>query len=188
MADPVLLVFTVEGEDLILRRGWSGYWKVSAWRAREIKYVLFCQNTNNTGDKKDWEFATATKPHGAGFMLARLAEVVPSQDVEGRWNLKLDGFVRVDLPNLWKGWRFPINYEHTLQDLGLDPDTLSFEPMPPPEEVEAAEAMQVVEETRPVSRSDSALADIEKYAAERLGVQPDEVEISITLLPRRRAA
>ncbi|OYV42322.1 MAG: hypothetical protein B7Z75_13285 [Acidocella sp. 20-57-95] len=151
--------------------------------------------------KKEWEiFATANKPHSTGFLLAKIADVVPANqldpnpEVKGRSIFILSNATKIDLPNLWKGWRFPVNYEHTLQDFGLDPEELLFEPMPPPTAVEPAYATQTtsllepVEETKLTSKSDNALADIEKYTAKRLGVRLEEVEISITLLPHRRAA
>ena len=202
MLDPVLLIFTVEGEDLIRRRGWSGYWPVNPERAKGFKYVLFCQNLRRSKVmKEEWDsFATGTKPHCTGFLLARIADVVPanqldpSPNVKDRWILTLSDAAEVDLPKLWKGWRYSAYYQHTLQDLGLDPDKLSFEPMPSPVAVETADATQTVslselaEETKSISESDGPLADIRRYAASRLGVQPNEVEISITLLTHRSAA
>ena len=197
MSDPVLLVFTVEGEDLIRKRGWSGYWPVNLERAKEFKYIIFCQNLNKAkAMKEDWEsFATASKPHSTGFLLAKVTDVVPANqldpgpNVEDRSIFTLSQVAKIDVPNLWKGWRFPVNYEHTLQDLGIDLDGLLFDPMPPPTRVETGRATQSVSLSEPVGETGhSDLADIERYAAKRLGVRPDEVEIAITLLPRRRAA
>jgi len=202
MPDPVLLAFTVESEELIRTHGWSGYWHVNPARSREFQYVLFCQNfSKSEAMKKEWEeFATATKPHGTGFMLARIADVVPanqldpSPDVEDRWIFTLSEFAKIDLEEVWKGWRFPINYQHSLQDFGLDPATLQFEPMPPPVAVETpAPAQQIalteqIEDAGAISSSNNALRDIKKYASERLGVRSDEIEITITLAPSGRSA
>jgi hypothetical protein len=198
MSDRVILAFTVEGEDLIRERGWSGYWPVNVNRAKEFSYVLFCQNLNLANAKREeWkDFATGTKPHSSGFLLASIADVVPSLDLDRKRGAQsrrifiLGEVARIELPDIWKGWRFPINYECTLQDLGLDPTRLLFEPLSPPVAAESAEATQTTPMSDPVGETEptSALADIEKYAAERLGVRLGEVEITITLLPRRRAA
>ncbi len=57
---------------------------------------------------------------------------------------------------------------------------------PPPVVMNTPDPTQLVQEDAgETSESDSALADIEKFAAERLGVRADEVEITITLLSRR---
>ena len=81
-------------------------------------------------------------------MLAKIADVVPanqldpSPHVADRWIFTLGEFAKIDLPNLWEEWRYPVNYEHTLQDLGLDPATLQFEPMPSPRAVEMPDPTQ----------------------------------------------
>ena len=68
MADRVLLAFTVEGEELIQARGWSGYYPVNQARAKQFQYIVFCQNLNKSeAMKTKWDFATATKPHATGF-------------------------------------------------------------------------------------------------------------------------
>lgn len=190
MPDPVILIFTVEGEDLILGRGWSGYWKANQLRAEKSKFVLFCQNLHKSrAAPANWSsFATATKPHGTGFLLARLEGVVPSPDEEGRWNFKLGDFVRIDRPNLWKGWRFPLNYEFTLQDFGLDPNSLPFEPMQPAlAVVEAPHAGQSVllEKVKPKEDKDregpGALTIAEARAGLALGLGVPETAIEITV-------
>ena len=58
--------------------------------------------------------------------------------------------------------------------------------MPPPIVVDTLDPAKPVQKGGgQTSRSDSVLADIEKFAADRLGVRTDEVEIRITLLPRQ---
>ena len=188
MPDPVILIFTVEGEGLILGRGWSGYWKANRFRASEYKYALFCQNLNKSGAAPaSWSFATATKPHGTGFLLARLEAVVPSPEGEDRRRFQLGDFVRIDKPNLWKSWRFPLNYEYTLQDFDLDPNSLPFEPMPPPLAVGAPHVGQSVMlgEVKPKEIKDrecpGALTIAEAKAGLALGLGVPETAIEITV-------
>ena len=182
MNDPVILIFTVEDENLILSRGWSGYWKANARRAQEVKFVLFCQNLNKSNaETSKWRFATATKPHGTGFMVARLEGLVPSPDEDDRWHFKLGAFARINLPNLWQGWRFPLNYEHTLQDFGLDPNSLPFEPMPPPAEIEASDPApeQVAEDEDRDGPRPLTIAQAKAGLALGLGVPENAIEITV---------
>jgi hypothetical protein len=188
MPDRVILIFTVEGEDLILSRRWSGFWKANQRRAEKYKYVIFCQNLHKSrAAPASWSFATATRPHGTGFLLARLEGVVPSPEEEDRWNFKLGDFVRIDKPNIWKGWRFPLNYEHNLQDFDLDPNLLPFEPMPPPRAMEAPYAGQSVllGEAKAKENKDrecpGALTIAEAKAGLALGLGVPETAIEITV-------
>jgi len=48
---------------------------------------------------------------------------------EGRFLIQFSEYARVNIPDAWHGGRNPVSYG-TLQDLGIDPSTLKWEPMP----------------------------------------------------------
>ena len=62
-------------------------------------------------------------------MVGRVRDVVPSSDHEGRYLIALGEYARVNIPDIWKGDRNPVKYA-TVEDLGIDFSTLSWEPMP----------------------------------------------------------
>lgn len=185
--DPALLLFTVEGADLILKRNWSGFHRINPDRARQFAYAVLCQNANCGGDKVDWDFATGDQAHGSGFMVAKITAVVPSPQVPDRYNIEFSEFAPINIPGLWKGWRYAVNYQNTLQSLGLDPATLTFQPMPPPtvEDTPPTAAAGVTAEVDAPALQDDAMADIERFAAKRLNVDVADLEIAVSLRRRR---
>jgi hypothetical protein len=198
MTNRALLVFTVEGPDSIRRNG-SGYWPINRDRAKEYEYVVFCQNKNLSDRNRGvWDHATATHNHGDAFLVGRLVEVVSSDEAKGRYEFKLSEVAEIEPRKLWYGDRFPVKYEGTLEGYGLDLATLQFVPVPtePPAAMSEMSgpaklalpvaASQANEPTSPPATTGSALADIETYAAMRLGVRREEIEVTVSL--NRRAA
>ncbi len=170
-----LLVFTIEPPDLILKEGATQYWKLRDWRARECQFIVCVQN-QNAGDK-DW--CKPTEPHKTAFIIGHIADVVPSE-IAGRFKVKLRDFCRINVPDVWRGWRFPVRYT-TLADVGIDPADLVFEPIPPPDPPPEAARARLNEEdhsweaeVRPLS-----LAQVKQGLAATLGVRVDAIEITI---------
>jgi hypothetical protein len=72
----------------------------------------------------EWDFATANQQHGTAFLIGRIAEIVRSGQ-PGRWLIKISEYAEINIPNVWKGWRFPVRYM-PLSDFGIDPTRLTF--------------------------------------------------------------
>jgi hypothetical protein len=46
-----------------------------------------------------------------------------------RWRVRIGDYAKIAIPHAWDGGRNPVRYT-TLQELGIDPATLEFEPIP----------------------------------------------------------
>ncbi len=173
-----MFVFTVEEPNLILRQGGTQSWKVSHRRARECEYEYVVCVQNQRVEDRAW--CRPTEPHGTAFLIGHISEVVPSAE-QGRFLVKIRDFAIISVPNVWQGWRFPIRYM-PLADVGIDPDTLEFQPVPAP----SADSMPANERPNrpvagsipPVSLSD-ALFDAKRALAARLGISAAAIEITI---------
>jgi len=188
--DRCILCNTVEGIGEIWRKNGTGYWHVSQHRWKGFEFMVLTQNFWKAQEMKGnmpgaWSFATGQAPHGSAFAVGRLAglEEWTDNDPGESWRgtFIFSEIARLDppIPNVWPGVRSSILYDKTLSGLGIDPSSLKWEPMPP-REVEAAEV-----KAPPRSSSADALDDITRYAAKRLGFDPDLLDVSITI---RRAA
>ena len=118
-------------------------------------------------------------------MIAHIEDVVPSEE-EGRFLVKIRDFSRIYVQNVWRGWRFPVRYM-SLSDLGIDPATLDFRPVPEPspQPTPAAVPLNAIP-NRNSANGDAAsaprplsLADAKQELAVMYGVSPDAIEITI---------
>lgn len=181
-----LVVFTIEPPETILMQGGSQKWKVQTDRAKRCDMLICVQNRNGVG-RHDWAWCEPTEPDKAAFLIGHIDDVVPS-DEEGRSLVKISDFARINIPNVWEGWRFPVRYM-SLSDLGIDPTTLNFQPVPapsPPVQADPAAGDRNASEpvigsngnaatsTRPLSLSEAKLGLAAMY-----GVPPDAIEITI---------
>jgi len=77
------------------------------------------------------------EPHGTAFLVGRISGLTPhGVDKKGmqRWVIKISEHAEVNHPEAWGEWRNPVKYT-TLEELGIDPKKLNFEPMPTPTKV-----------------------------------------------------
>ena len=97
-----------------------------------------------------------------------------SKDGKKRWLVSISEYSRIGVPDAWDHGRNPVRYT-SLNQLGIDPAKLKFQPMP-----------QGV--TAPASAGTSAagaaavmltIAEAKKALAITSGVKPDAVEITI---------
>src|SRR6202011_6153929 len=100
------------------------------------QYLLAVQNRRKaTFERENWEFATGDAPQGSGFLLGRIAYVVPTRQ-PGRSRIVVSEVAHIDLPNIWPGERSPILYRDLAQ-FGIDPAKLTWEPVAPAPVAEA---------------------------------------------------
>jgi hypothetical protein len=92
-------------------------------------WLVCTQNRHNP----NYEFSDATEPHGTGFLLGRISGIQRSLEEreEDRWVIRISEFARINYPNLWDHGRNPVRYA-SLEELGIDPSILKWEPMPQP--------------------------------------------------------
>jgi hypothetical protein len=109
-------------------------------------------------------------------MIGKIADVVPSEETEGRWLVTFSHYVTGDFGPQWDS-RNPVAY-YTTDDYkshedyqGIDFETLDFQPMPEPIQIEDA--------TPTKSKSGLTIAEAKAGLAHTFGVTPSDIEIVI---------
>jgi hypothetical protein len=96
-------------------------------------------------------------------------------DADGRFLIQFSEYARVNIPDAWQGGRNPVSYG-TLEDLGIDPSSLKWMPMP-----EVKESVLAAEPPAPNAGPVGPLtmAQAKQGLAQTFGVKPDAIEITI---------
>jgi hypothetical protein len=163
----VIVVFTAQSVDRILNKGGTSAWKLSRNHARQCAYALCTRNA-----KADW--VEGLEDHRAGFLLGKVKDVVPAPGAkDGRLLVQFSEFALINLPGAWNGDRNPVSYS-TLSELGIDPSTLKWQPMPESKEVEKTH-----ESLQRAANTPLTLTDAKKGLALTFGVSPEAIEITI---------
>jgi len=96
-----------------------------------------------------------------------------NESSEHRYLIQFSQFARLNILNLWKGDRSPVKYEK-LEDLGIDPSTLIWEPMP-----EHVKDIAPVEEVSKTGVTALTVAEAKRGLALTFNVPPEAIEITI---------
>ena len=161
-----VVVFTFKSIDHILREGGTGAWRLRRNHARNSFFVVCTRNAHS-------EKVEGTEEHCSAFLIGKVSDVVLAPEHDDRYVIQFDEFARVSIPNVWKGDRNPVRYT-TLQELGVDPATLKWEPVPELNG-ESAPALN----RTPGSTSPLTMAEAKKGLALTFGVSPEAIEITI---------
>lgn len=165
MPEESMIILTAKSADTILAVGGTQSWVLDRAHAKQCQYAVLCQNAHT-----DW--GDGREPHGKGFMVGRIDDVVPSTDTEGRWLITFSEYAVIDMPGAWGGWRNPVRYT-TLEELGIDAGKLKFKPMPPV----AREPPAKTAATRP--GKGMTIEEAKQGLAQTFGVAPEAIEITI---------
>jgi hypothetical protein len=122
MPHAAVVTFTARPLEEIVQDGGSRDWRLDPKRARQAEYLVCTQNRHSQG------FRTPTAPHGAAFLIGRIADVVRSQERPERWLITISEYAALDppIPNIWGksgNLRYPVWYT-SLEALGIDVDEL----------------------------------------------------------------
>jgi hypothetical protein len=120
MPHAAVVTFTARPLEEIVQDGGSRDWRLDPKRARQAEYLVCTQNRHSQG------FRTPTAPHGAAFLIGRIADVVRSQERPERWLITISEYAALDppIPNIWGksgNLRYPVWYT-SLEALGIDVD------------------------------------------------------------------
>jgi len=164
-----IAVFTANSRDEILEVGGSVSWVVAEKQARRRQFLVCIRNARGV-DFHDHE------PHGTAFLVGRISGLERhGVDKKGmhRFIIEIDEYAEVDHPDAWGEWRNPVKYT-TLEELGIDPGKLKFQPMPPRTKAPPPPAM-------PERSKSGALTIAEAKAglALQFGVPQEAIEIVI---------
>jgi hypothetical protein len=183
MSQEIVVLFTAKSTERILAEGGTSAWRLDRNHARRCEYAVCTRNAYPKWEQDDW--ALGTEAHHTAFLIGKISDVVPCEPTpenhearDHRFLIKFSEFARLDIPNARKGDRNPVKYA-TLDDLGIDPAKLKWEPMP-----ESENAPAPVVTTPPASTSKTAvgpltMAEAKKGLALTFNVSPEAIEITI---------
>jgi hypothetical protein len=117
-----IVVFTVKSVSTILAHRGSAAWRLNRNHARLCKYLICTRNAY--GDDVE-----GSEPHKSAFLIGKVSGVVPAPEEKERWLIEISEFAQINVTDAWKGWRNPVHYA-SLDEFGLDPALISFEPVP----------------------------------------------------------
>lgn len=178
LADTVM-VFTARSPERIVREGGSQAWKLNPSKAKACKWLVCTQNRHHP----DHNFSDATEPHGAAFMVGKISNITDRTDFGpgGRWKIEISEYALINKPNTWEHDRNPVRYT-TLEDLGIDVDTLKFQPMSTDSEIRTSPEI-LAKQTVAIASGESVnrltIPQAKQMLAATFGVSPDAIEITI---------
>lgn len=165
-----VVVFTAKSVERILDEGGTSSWRLDRNHARQAAYAVCIRNAH-----ADW--TEGPEPHHTAFLVGKVKDVVPTPTREGRFLIQFSEYARINLPDAWHGGRNPVSYG-SLEDLGIDPSTLKWEPMP---NVTASAIRSDAESPRAKIGAVGPLtmAEAKQGLAQTFGVKPEAIEITI---------
>jgi len=159
------VVLTFQSIETILGQGGTRAWRLVGSNARKRAFAV-C--TRNAMDKR----VQGSEPHRSAFLVGKVKDVVPVPGREKRYLLQFSEYARVNIPNVWKkGDRNPVKYA-SLEQLGIDPSKLKWEPMPEPSAVPLQTFVQPACEGLTITAAKQGLSLT-------LGVPVEAIEITI---------
>jgi hypothetical protein len=171
MSEEVAIVFTAKSVERILKEGGTSSWRLDRNHARQCAYAVCTRNAH-----ADW--TEGPEPHHTAFLVGKVKDVVPAPTREGRFLIQFSEYARVNIPDSWHGGRNPVNYGtlKELKELGIDPSTLKWEPMPEPIDLATEELADASSKGQLGALS---IAEAKKGLALTFGVNPESIEITI---------
>jgi hypothetical protein len=159
------IVFTAKSIDRILREGGTSSWRLDRNHARKCAFAVCTRNAN-----ADW--VEGPEAHHSAFLAGKIKDVVRSSDHGGRYLIQFSEYAKVNIPDAWKGDRNPVRYG-SLEEVGIDPSSLKWEPMPAPVEPPTHRVVT------PNAVAPLTMAEAKKGLALTFGVPPEAIEITI---------
>jgi hypothetical protein len=151
--------------------GGSEAWRLKPAIARSCRFVVFTQN------RKSREHRSGKARHRAGFLVAKITDIVDSRETVGRYCIEFREFASIDRPEMWPKLRNPVHYT-TMSELRIDPDQLQFEADP-----DANADMPTIRRgwgDAEFRRSNGfAIPEAKRGLAIYYGVEPSAIEITI---------
>lgn len=172
--NPAIAVLTFKSTEHILSVGGTCSWALNRAHARKFQYVVCTRNANT-------RTAEGPEKHATGFLVGRIADVVPSPEYPERWLIQFSEYAEIAQPDVWgKGWRNPVRYT-SLEDLGIDLASLKWKPMPEPVAT-ATEIASPVQDADVQEDEDSlklTIAEAKEGLSATFGVPIEAIEIII---------
>lgn len=164
MTHSAIAIYTGKPTETILEDGGSQAWVLDKRNAQKAEYGVLCFNPHA-------EWSKGNVGHGAAFLIGRISGVTPSPIEPERSIILFDEYAEVNLPDTWGGWRNPVKYT-SLEELGIDVETLIFQPMPKKASQSPEKAVSKAGQPLTIEAAKAGLALT-------FGVKPEAVEITI---------
>jgi hypothetical protein len=122
------------------------------------------------------KYLDVTEEHRAAFLVGKISDVVrdlPKERDEVRYLIKISDFALTHVPDAWGKWRNPVHYV-TLEQLNIDPDCLTFQPMPYRSPEAGEPEAEADDRVKPMT-----IVEAKQGLAASFGVSPEAVEIVI---------
>lgn len=172
MSNPCIAVLTARGTERLLSEGGTMSWRLNPENARRMQYCVCIQNREDTG------WGAADHDHHVAFLVGRISEVVPSPDMPERYLIQFSEYATIHREDAWGGYRNPIRYTN-LEEFGVDPHQLKWQPMPVPNT--AAQASPHFDGPPPPSEGAVPLTMAQARAGLAIGLGVPETAIEITV-------
>lgn len=173
--DAVVVVFTAKSVERLLREGGTSSWRLDRNHARQCALAVCTRNAHAS-------WCEGQEEHRSAFLVGKISDVVPTEPTpendeseEGRHLIKFSEYAEVNIPNVWKGDRNPVKYT-TLAEIGIEPSTLAWKPMPERSSVEPETQVACVQ---PRGLQSLTLAEAKRGLALTFNVPPEAIEITI---------
>ena len=114
-----VVTYTHHDLEYIKSKGYDNSWKLNQKRAGYCKYLVCCHSQD------------ARKRNA--FLVGLISKVELFE--EERYAIYISEYASIDIPDVWKGWRYPVHYT-SLEDLGIDISTLKFGKIEQEEKIE----------------------------------------------------
>jgi hypothetical protein len=169
MPKKVAVVFTFKSVERLLREGGTSSWRLDRNHARACEFAVCTRNGRNA-------YTEGAEPHQSAFLVGKVKDVVPSptDKRKGRFLIRFSEYAVLSVPDVWRGDRNPIRYVSALQDVGIDPSTLKWKPMPKEAKPAAPTAARPAPNVTPLT-----MAEAKNGLALTFGVAPEAIEITI---------
>jgi hypothetical protein len=169
MSHPCIAVLTARGTQRLLDEGGTMSWRLNPENARRMRYCVCIQNREDTG------WGAADHEHHVAFLVGRISAVVPSPDMPERYLIKFGEYAVIHQKDAWGGFRNPIRYTN-LEEFGVDPDKLQWNPMP---QQSASTSASPENSSAPENTMPLTMAQARAGLALGLGVPEKAIEITV---------
>ncbi|UNU72541.1 hypothetical protein LU293_05300 [Moraxella nasovis] len=163
-----LVVFTYQGKGEILAKGYSGNWRFNKNRAKRCQYLICVQLIGEWGKPE--------APSHTAFLIGKISDIKPNHTYGERNEVHISEYAEISISTVngekIKGNANPVAY-YTLQDFGIDVNTLEFHQVVP------TMLSQTPTEITSVSNEPLTIPEAKRRLALTLGI--DESQISITI-------
>jgi hypothetical protein len=172
--EDTILVFTGRSVAQMVREGGSEAWRLDLPRARACTYMVATQNRRSAVHR------SGSAPHGDGFIVAKIDDIVDSKEEPGRYCINFTKIAPIDNPKLWPGLRNPVRYT-TLDNIGIDVTRLVFRSAADFVETPSSDAASTASKLQAAA---SEVVPLTMIAAKRglaayFGVDVDAIEVTI---------